>query len=71
MSSSTSFFSEPRFILKKVGDILRLLSDISALVLPIFIDVLEFFEGFDHVDIVTKVDHDVFWSLMKAIVQDR
>jgi len=46
--------------LQQVGDILRLLSDISALVLAIFVNVLELLESFDNVDVIAKVDDDVF-----------
>jgi hypothetical protein len=40
------------------------------LVLAIFIDVLELFKGFDDVDVIAKVNNDVFRASMKKIIEN-
>jgi hypothetical protein len=40
------------------------------LILTIFIDILKFFERFNDVDVVPKVDNDVFRASMEEIVED-
>jgi len=52
--------AEACFVRKEICNVFGLLTDIRALVLPIFINVLEFFERFDDVDIGSKIDNDVF-----------
>jgi hypothetical protein len=40
------------------------------LILTIFINILKFFERFDDVDVISKVDNNVFRASMKKIVEN-
>ena len=69
VSSRPSFFSQPSVVGEQIGDIFGLLTDIGALVLAIFVDVLELLESLDNVDIVAEVYDDVFRACVQAIIK--
>jgi hypothetical protein len=56
--------------LEKVGDILCLLTNVSALVLSLFVDELKLLERLDDVDIVFEIHEDVLGAGVKEIIKD-
>ncbi|KAJ3017665.1 hypothetical protein NUW54_g533 [Trametes sanguinea] len=64
-----SFVAQPGFVLEEVRDVLRLLTDIGTLVFSLLVNVLKFFQGLDHVEVVPEVDHDVLGSGVQQIVE--
>jgi len=69
VSSRPSFFSQPGIVREEIGDVFGLLTDICALVLSILVDILEFLEGLDNVDVVTEIDDDVFRASVQAVIE--
>ena len=59
VSSRPSLFSQPSIVREEIGNVFGLLTDICALVLAILVDILEFLECLDNVDVVTEIDDDV------------
>ena len=55
---------------EKVGDVLCLLPHICALVLPIFVDELEFLQSLDDVQVVLEINNDVLGPGVQAVVED-
>jgi hypothetical protein len=44
--------------LKEIGDVFGLLPNVGTLIFPIFVDILELFEGFDDIDVIPEIyDH--------------
>ena len=69
--AAATFLTETRLILEKICDILCLLADVGALVLAVFVDVLEFLERLDEIDVVAEVDDDVLRASMQTVVEQR
>lgn len=51
--------AEAVFVSEKIGDIFGFLSDIGTLIFTVLVNILEFLESFDNVDIVPEIDDDV------------
>jgi hypothetical protein len=69
--AAAAFLSETRLILEEICDVLCLLTDVGALVLTVLVEVLEFFERLDEIDVVSEVDDDVLGSSMETVVEQR
>lgn len=67
--TAAAFLAETGLILEEICDVLCLLADIGALVLAILVDVLEFLECLDKIDIVSEVDDDILGASMKTVVK--
>jgi hypothetical protein len=70
VSTGTALLAKPGFILKQVSDVLGLLTNISALVFPIVVDVLELLQSLDNINVVAEVDDDVLRACVKTIIED-
>ena len=62
---------EPSMIVDIFGDILCFLPYICALVFHILVDVLEFLESLDDVEVIAEIQNDVLRAGVETIVQDR
>ena len=69
-SSGSSFFPQPSIVGEEIGDVFGLLTDICALIFAILVNVLEFLEGLDNVDIVTEIDDDVLRAGVQAVIEE-
>ena len=67
--AAAAFLAETGLVLKEICDVLCLLADVGALVLAVLVDVLEFLERLDEIDIVAEVDDDVLRASMKTVVE--
>jgi uncharacterized membrane protein len=55
-----ALLTEARLVCEEICYVLGLLTDVCALILAIFVDILELFERFDDIDVISEVDNDVF-----------
>jgi hypothetical protein len=55
--------------LEKVGDIFGFLADVCTDIFTVFVDINEFFEGFDDVDVISEIEYDVLRTGVKDVVQ--
>jgi hypothetical protein len=55
--------------LEKVGDIFGFLTDVCTDIFTVFVDINEFFEGFDDVDVIPEIEYDVLRTGVKDVVQ--
>ena len=70
VSSRPSLFSQPSVVGEQIGDIFGLLTDVCALVLAILVDVLEFLQSLDNVEIVAKIYDDVFGASVQTVIKE-
>ena len=68
--TAAAFLAETGLILEKICDVFCLLADVGALVLAVLVDVLEFLERLDEIDIVAEVDDDILGASMKTVVKE-
>lgn len=61
---------EPRLVEDETRDVLGLLTDVRALVLTGLVEVLEFLEGLNDVQVLTEVEHAVVAPGVKAVVEE-
>jgi len=69
--AATAFLAETGLILEEICDILCLLADVSALVLAVLVEKLEFLERLNEIDVVAEVDDDVLRASMETVVEQR
>jgi hypothetical protein len=69
--AASAFLTETGLVLEEICDVLCLLPDVGALVLAVLVDVLEFLECLDEIDIVAEIDDDVLRASMETVVEQR
>ena len=67
--AAAAFLTETGLILEEICDILCLLADVGTLVLAVLVDILEFLECLDEIDVVAEVDDDVLRTSMETVVE--